>query len=57
MIHKVKTTWKDKMAFDSQIDNHTLRIDTASPLGDDTGPRRFFLCGQCTHPLSELMRH
>ncbi|MCZ6593754.1 MAG: OsmC family protein [Bacteroidetes bacterium] len=38
MIHKVKTIWKDKMAFDSQIDNHTLRIDTAGPLGDDTGP-------------------
>ncbi len=38
MIHKVKTTWKDKMAFDSQIDNHVVRIDTASPDGDDTGP-------------------
>lgn len=38
MIHKVKTTWKDKMAFDSHIDNHILRIDTAGLLGDDTGP-------------------
>lgn len=38
MIHKVKTIWKDKMAFDSQIDNHILRIDTAGLLGDDTGP-------------------
>jgi putative redox protein len=38
MIHKVKTTWKDKMAFDSQIDNHILRIDTSDLIGDDTGP-------------------
>jgi putative redox protein len=38
MIHKVKTTWKDRMAFDSQIDNHTLRIDAAGLVGDDTGP-------------------
>jgi len=26
------------MAFDSQIDNHTVRIDTAGLLGDDSGP-------------------
>jgi len=38
MIHKVKTIWKEKMAFDSQIDNHILRIDTGGPEGDDTGP-------------------
>lgn len=38
MIHKVKTVWKDNMAFDSQIDNHTIRIDAPNPLGDDTGP-------------------
>ena len=38
MIHKVKTTWKDKMAFDSQIDNHTIRIDIGGELGDDSGP-------------------
>ena len=38
MLHKVKTVWKENMAFDSQIDNHTLRIDTTGPLGDDSGP-------------------
>jgi len=38
MIHQVKTIWKDKMAFDSQIDNHTIRIDTGGGLGDDSGP-------------------
>ena len=38
MKHQVKTIWKDKMAFDSQIDNHTVRIDTAGLLGDDSGP-------------------
>lgn len=38
MKHQVKTIRKDKMAFDSQIDNHTVRIDTAGLLGDDSGP-------------------
>jgi len=38
MVHQVKTIWKNKMAFDSQIDNHTLRIDTGGDLGDDSGP-------------------
>lgn len=38
MIHSVKTTWKDKMAFDSQIDNHTVRVDTSGLQGDDSGP-------------------
>lgn len=38
MIHSVNTKWKSKMAFDSQIDNHTVRIDTGGELGDDTGP-------------------
>ena len=37
-MHKVKTVWKDKMAFDSQIDNHTLRIDANGLIGDDSGP-------------------
>jgi len=37
-MHRVKTVWKDKMAFDSQIDGHTLRIDTGGELGDDSGP-------------------
>lgn len=26
------------MAFDSQVDNHTVRIDTNGDLGDDSGP-------------------
>ena len=38
MIHNIKTIWKDKMAFDSQIDTHTVRIDTVAPLGNDSGP-------------------
>jgi putative redox protein len=37
-MHNVKTTWKNKMAFDSQIDNHTIRIDTNGEVGDDSGP-------------------
>ena len=38
MEHKIKTIWKNNMAFDSQIDNHKIRIDTGGNLGDDTGP-------------------
>lgn len=37
-MHSVKTNWVDKMAFDSQIDKHTLRIDAPPILGDDSGP-------------------
>ena len=37
-MHEVKTKWVDKMAFDSQIDNHTVRIDTVGLMGDDSGP-------------------
>ena len=37
-LHHIKTVWKSKMAFDSQIDGHILRMDTGGELGDDTGP-------------------
>ena len=37
-MHSVKTKWINKMAFDSQVDNHTVRIDTNGDLGDDSGP-------------------
>ena len=37
-MHSVKTKWVNKMAFDSQVDNHTVRIDTNGELGDDSGP-------------------
>lgn len=37
-MYSVKTEWKNKMTFDSQIDNHTLRLDTGGLIGDDTGP-------------------
>jgi putative redox protein len=36
--HTIDITWKDKMAFDGHLDNHTLRIDTGGKYGDDTGP-------------------
>lgn len=44
-MHKVKTTWVNKMAFDSQIDKHTIRIDAPEPLGDDSGasPKKMLL--------------
>ncbi|MGB0918013.1 MAG: OsmC family protein [Flavobacteriales bacterium] len=38
MGYKVNTVWKDKMAFDSQLGNHTVRMDTTPEMGDDSGP-------------------
>ena len=38
MLHTVNTKWKNKMAFDSEVDNHTIRIDTGGEMGDDSGP-------------------
>ena len=38
MSDTVKTTWKNKMAFDSHIGKHTIRIDAGGDVGDDSGP-------------------
>jgi putative redox protein len=38
MVNSVNTIWKNKMAFDSHVDNHTIRIDTGGEIGDDSGP-------------------
>ena len=45
MVHIVKTNWKNKMAFDSQVDNHTIRMDTNGELGDDSvaSPKKLLL--------------
>ena len=37
MGYKVNTVWKEKMAFESQLGNHTIRMDTTPELGDDSG--------------------
>ena len=44
-MYSLKTEWKNKMAFDSQIDTHTIRMDTTAPDGDDTGasPKKLLL--------------
>ena len=36
--HKVTTTWAGQLAFDSQIDRHTVRIDGEHTPETDTGP-------------------
>lgn len=36
--HKVTTTWNHKLAFDSKIDNHSIRMDASNELGEDSGP-------------------
>ena len=38
MGYKINTVWKEKMAFDSQVGNHTVRMDTTPEMGDDSGP-------------------
>jgi putative redox protein len=38
MAYDLTTFHVDKMAFDVKIGNHTTRIDTVGPDGDDTGP-------------------
>lgn len=37
-IHHVTTTWVNKLAFDSEVNNHIVRIDNKPPQGDDSGP-------------------
>lgn len=36
--HHVTTRWAGKMAFDSTIGQHVVRVDTKPEAGDDTGP-------------------
>ena len=36
--HHVTTTWLSKLAFDSEVNNHIVRIDAKPPEGDNTGP-------------------
>lgn len=36
--HRATTTWVSGLAFDSQVGNHTIRIDSKPESGDDTGP-------------------
>ena len=36
--HHVTTTWVNKLAFDSEVNNHVVRIDAKPPMGDNTGP-------------------
>ena len=38
MDYKINTVWKEKMAFDSQLGIHTIRMDTMPEMGDDSGP-------------------
>lgn len=36
--HHVTTRWAGKMAFDSTVGNHVVRIDSKPEAGDDSGP-------------------
>ncbi len=37
-LNRVTTTWVSKLAFDSAVSDHIIRIDAKPPAGDDTGP-------------------
>jgi putative redox protein len=37
-VHHVTTTWANKLAFDSEVNNHVVRIDGKPPQGEDSGP-------------------
>lgn len=43
----MNTVWKEKMAFESQLGNHVVRMDTTPELGDDSGasPKQLLLAG------------
>ena len=47
MGYKVNTVWKEKMAFESQLGNHVVRMDTTPEMGDDSGasPKQMLLAG------------
>jgi len=38
VIHKAKSTWVEKLAFDSKINSHTIRVDGNGPTPEGTGP-------------------
>ncbi|MFP4178649.1 MAG: OsmC family protein [Spirochaetaceae bacterium] len=39
MAHTISCTWKEGMAFDAQVENHTIRLDAAEAVGGkDQGP-------------------
>lgn len=37
-MHTIKTKWVNKIAFDGQIDRHTIRMDDKGGENEDTGP-------------------
>lgn len=43
----MNTVWKEKMAFESQLGNHVVRMDTTPEMGDDSGasPKQLLLAG------------
>jgi putative redox protein len=38
MKHQVKVDWAGKMAFEANIQNHSIRLDASAPYGEDSGP-------------------
>ncbi len=57
-MYQINTIWKNKLAFESQVDKHTVRIDTNPPLGDDSGPspKKLLLVSLagCTYPFEQV---
>ena len=46
---KVQSTWKDKMRFIAEADQHAVEMDTKAPMGSDSAmsPKQLLLAGIC----------
>lgn len=46
---KLKAVWSEKMRFITEVDNHTVPMDTKPPIGDDTAitPKQMLLASIC----------
>lgn len=46
---KLKAVWSEKMRFTTEVDNHTVPMDTKPPIGDDTAitPKQMLVAAIC----------
>ena len=46
---KLKSVWREKMRFTAEVDNHSIPMDTKSPIGEDTAatPKQMLIAAIC----------
>ena len=46
---KLKSVWREKMRFTAEVDNHSIPMDTKSPIGEDTAatPKQMLMAAIC----------